>query len=131
MLSSDKDDEDERTSLLASSTAPPDATRPRPSLLHPYNPSNPPPSSSSQQERQQQPHPYAISSRTKLTQSTLEEMERGAKRLADDNSVNGLDTDSVNGLLAGIMDDDDDSVASSNKLLFGTDNNGEIGRAHV
>ena len=44
-------------------------------------------------------------------------MERGAKRLADDNSVNGLDTDSVNGLLAGMVDDDDDSVASSNKLF--------------
>ena len=113
IMSSNKDDEDERTSLLASSTAPPAETRPRPSLLHPYNPSNtePPPSS-------QQPHPYAISSRTKLTQSTLEEMERGAKRLADDNSVNGLeDTDSVNGLLAGMVDDDDDSVASSNKLF--------------
>ena len=46
------EDEHERTSLLSSSTAPPNNTRPRPTLLHPYNPSN------NDNNDDIQPHPY-------------------------------------------------------------------------
>jgi len=100
------EDEHERTSLLSSSTAPPNNTRLRPTLLHPYNPSN----NNNNKTQQQQPHPYTKTNiRQTLTQSNIEEMERGAARLADDNSLHGLeDTDSVNGLLAGMEYNDDD-----------------------
>ena len=105
------EDEHERTLLLSSSTAPPNNTRPRPTLLHPYNPSN-----NNNNDNTHQPNPYARSTtRQTLTQSNIEEMERGAARLADDNSLHGLeDTDSVNGLLAGMEynDDDDESELS-------------------
>ena len=106
-MSLNNDDNNENTSLLASSTAPPDETRPRPSLVHPYHPGREPPTATTAQNQPQQ-HPYALSStRQTLTQSTLEEMERGAKRLADDDSVHGLgDTDSVNGLLGSFAEDD-------------------------
>ena len=103
------EDEHERTSLLSSSAAPQNNTRPRPTLLHPYNPSN----NNDDILQQQQPHQYYR--KGTLTKSNIEEMERGAARLADDNSLHGLeDTDSVNGLLAGMEynDDDDESELS-------------------
>jgi len=53
-----------------------------------------------------------MSSRQSLTKSSLEEMERGAKRLADDN----IDSDSVNGLLAGMEASDDDASLFGDKV---------------
>ncbi|KAL7550168.1 hypothetical protein ACHAWF_013409 [Thalassiosira exigua] len=101
-------DEDERTSLLASSSAPP-GSLPRPTLDRPYNPSHTPQRIKQelqwQQQQQQQNQSQYLSSKPRqtLTTADLTTMERGAARLADD--VGG-DTDSVNALLGGMSDDE-------------------------
>ncbi|KAL9189238.1 hypothetical protein ACHAXT_011728 [Thalassiosira profunda] len=92
---SGNEDENEETSLLHSASAPP-----RPSLLNPYNPRNPPP-----QQNQEQ---FYNKPRHTLTSANLAAMEASAARLAGDDN---LDSDSVNGLLAGMEASDDEASA--------------------
>jgi len=125
MKGKNNEDEDERTSLLASSSAP------RPSLANPFNPRSQP------QQQQQKPS----SRRQTITATALEEMERGAKRLADysahgsgmgdenddddDSNRNLPDSDSVNGLLAGFSDDEA-SVGSIGRLEDASKTSGPV-----
>ncbi|KAL7540517.1 hypothetical protein ACHAXR_010188 [Thalassiosira sp. AJA248-18] len=90
-MSSNTNNENERTSLLASSSAPPPTQT---------------------QQQQQQPS------------STLAEMEKSAKRLADDNL--GLDSDSVNGLLAGMEGSDDEASIDTNGMFDDTEGGGDV-----
>ena len=103
-MSSKNEDETERTSLLASASAPPAASRP--SLLNPINPRD---------RQQQQSQKLATAQRQTLTNTNLEEIERVSRRLAEENVP---DSDSVNGLLAGMgVSDDEASVGSAS--VFG------------
>jgi len=94
MAGNSNEDENERTSLLASSSAPPTVAAPYPS------------GSARGSGRSNVIH---VSGRPSLTGAELEELERSAQRLVGRENDDGNvlpDSDSVNGLLAGCSDDD-------------------------